>query len=152
MKALLVLFLAFPAFSACSTEGSEPPGPVGPDGGTVVPMPDATTNTGQRVVMCAGKVLSNAPSNCPHGDCDETSSEVVSCSAYASIVPGQTAGLCKAGATNSYALKFKKTGETNVYYEVVECNAGAAILHACAFGVTTSSAGYNGQPGYVCTN
>lgn len=151
MKALLVLLLAFPAFTACSTDGTEPPGPSGPDGGPGT-MPDAATNTGQRVVMCAGKVQSNAPSNCLHGDCDETSSEVVSCSAYASIVPGQTAGLCKAGATNSYALKFKKAGEPNVFYEVVECNAGTAILHACAFGITTSPNGYNGEPGYVCTN
>ena len=151
MKALLVLLLTFPAFTACTPDGTEPD-PVGPDAGPGT-LPDATTNTGQRVVSCAGKVLSNAPPNCPHGDCDETSSsEVVSCSAYASIVPGQTAGLCKAGATNSYALKFQKTGETNVFYEVVECNAGTAVLHACAFGFTTSSDGYNGQPGFVCTN
>ena len=151
MNARLVLVLAFSTVTACTTtdEGTEP----GIDGGSVVPGPDATTNTGQRVVMCTGKVLSTAPSNCPHNDCDETSSsEFVACTAYASLIPGSTAGVCKPGVTSSYALKFRKPGETSVFYEVVECNAGAPRLHACAFGIQTTSNGYNGQPGYVCTN
>jgi hypothetical protein len=103
--------------------------------------------------MCNGKLQSTAPSNCPHDDCDETSSsEVVKCTAYASFVPGATAGACKAGATNSYALKFQKPGDPNPFYEVVECNAGAATLHACAFGIQTDPNGFGGRPGFVCTH
>ena len=144
------LVLAFTAFAACTIDdgGTGP----GPDGGSG-PGSDAPTNTGQRVVMCTGKVSSNAPSNCPHDDCNETSSsEVVKCTAYASFVPGSTAGVCNAGVTSSYALKFQKMGETNVFYEVVECNAGTGRLHACAFGIQTTATGYNGQPGYTCTD
>jgi hypothetical protein len=152
MKARFALVLAFTAFTTVTGCATDDGTPTGPDGGPG-PGSDATTNTGQRVVMCNGKVISNAPSNCPHDDCDETSSsEVVKCTAYDSFIPGATAGACKAGATNSYALKFQKAGETNVFYEVVECTGGTARLHACAFGFQTTPDGYNGEPGYVCTN
>lgn len=111
-----------------------------------------TSSGGQRVIRCSGVVTTTAPSNCPKGDCDEKASDVVSCSPYASFIPGSTSGACNAGQTGSYGLLFAKNASdlSSYFYEVVVCNAGTATLHACASGFHTDPAGYNGQPGYVC--
>lgn len=146
MKALFLILFALTACTS-SDDSNETFDAGGGGSGS-----GSNTNTGQRVVSCSGTLRSGEASACPHADCDETSTNTVSCSAYASLIPGATAGLCAAGATNTYALKFKKPGETSVFYEVVECASGVAKLHACAFGYQTTTSGYGGGPGFVCTN
>lgn len=150
MKAAVVTLLTLFSLAACSSSDAPSGTPDAPGGPGA---PDASNpGTGQRVVTCNGTLRTGEASACPHGDCDETSASQVSCGAYASFVPGATTGLCAAGATSTYALKFKKPSETTVFYEVVECTSGAATLHACAFGYTTTPSGFGGRPGFVCTN
>ena len=139
---ILILF----ALTACTSSDQTP------DAGGSGSGSGSNTNTAQRVVACSGTLRSGEASACPHGDCDETSTNTVSCSGYASLIPGATAGVCAAGVSSSYALKFKKPGETSVFYEVVECASGVATLHACAFGYVTTTSGYGGRAGFVCTN
>jgi len=113
--------------------------------------PDASmTNDGQHVVSCAGVVTTGAPSNCPHGDCDDRSG--TACTAYASFIPGSKTGVCNAGQTGSYGLLFAKSPSdlSSHFYEVVVCTGGTPTLHACASGFHTDANGYDGQPGYVC--
>ena len=137
------------AVVACGSGSGGGGGGGGDDDGS---LPDSgSMNTGQHVVECVGVVQSNQPSNCPKGDCNDESTNPVSCSAYASFVPGSSTGLCNAGATGSYGLVFRKTGES-AFYEVIECKSGTPTQHACSFGFMTDPDGYSGMPGYVCTH
>lgn len=122
------------------------------DSGTSTHSPDAPASDGQHVIECAGVVQSGQPSACPHGDCNESGGD--KCTAYASWVPGSMQGVCNSGQTGSFGVLFAKApGMLSTYfYEVVECNAGAATLHACTSGFTTDPQGYSGAPGYVCTH
>ena len=142
MKTILIVL----ALAACSGAPSQPQ----PDGGI---GSGSGSGDSQHVVMCSGHVISGQPSNCPHDDCDETSStQPVKCTAYASFIPGSSTGTCSAGHTGSYGLLFAKSPSdfASQFYEVVECNAGTPTLHACASGFHTDANGPGGQPGYVC--
>ena len=135
--------LAFTALAVTACGGNDPGST--PDGGAGT---DAGGG-GQRVVQCSGHVLSNAPSNCPYDDCDDSGGN--KCTAYASFIAGATTGACKAGETGSYGLLFKDAqSSSSHFYEVVECNSGAATLHGCVNGFHTVSDGPGGHPGYAC--
>lgn len=142
MRMTYVLVLGL--LTACSGGG-------GGGGGDDTSSPDADVGaSGQHVAECAGKVRSDQPSACPHGDCDDSGGE--KCTAYASIIPGSTQGLCGSGVTSSYGLYFKDVMDSSkFFYEVVECISGTPKLHACTSGFTTDPEGYSGMPGFVCT-